>query len=341
MTRTGSVTCTWVVTLGLATGCTPIPSASVTASVTEPAATTTTPPDPASSGRDGPYFSGAAALARVQTLMDWPRGLGHPRRHESIEALGVMLEMAGADQVDTQALTAADPATGQVYALVNLIAHVRPDAPRRFVLATHFDTRPWADEEEDPSAHDQPVPGANDGTSGVAVVLELMSVLVRVLPAPVGLTVILFDGEELGRPGYGGYCMGSRHFAAQVARQRPAWIDQAQLGIVFDMVGDRDLHLPIEPGSATQAPGLIERLWATARARGHVQFEDRVRPVGVLDDHVFLGQAGVPSVLIIDRDYDAWHTRRDTIDRVSAQSLAAVGDTVLYTLLELAAAPAD
>ncbi|MCA9707044.1 MAG: M28 family peptidase, partial [Myxococcales bacterium] len=112
-------------------------------------------------------------------------------------------------------------------------------------------------------------------------------------------------------------------------------------GIVLDMVGDRDLELPIEPGSQQRAPALVERLWATARRRGHAQFVDRARPVGVIDDHVFLAEAGVPSALIIDRDYAAWHTRDDTIEHVSAQSLAAVGDTVLYTLVELAAAPAD
>lgn len=329
----------WVTacSLALGLGCHPVPAAPDPGSTPPRSA----PPRSAPPRGDAPEFSGPAALARVQTLMRWPRGLGHARRGESIEALMLMLESAGADKIEPQALRAADPATGRSYALVNLIAHVRPDAPRRFVLATHFDTRPWADEEPDPADRTHPVPGANDGTSGVAVVLELMAVLADALPPRVGLTVILFDGEELGRPGAGGYCMGSRHFAAQVARVRPPWIDGAQLGIVFDMVGDRDLHLPVEPISAQQAPALIERLWATARRRGHAQFEDRTGPQGILDDHVFLAEAGVPSVLLIDYEYDAWHTRRDTIDRISDQSLAAVGDTVLYTLLELAAAPAD
>lgn len=286
-------------------------------------------------------FSGAAALDRVKALMAWPRGLGDPRREASIDALAQMLETAGAEVVERQPLTAADPATGDPYALVNLIAHLRPQASRRFVLATHFDTRPWADEEEDPQAHRHPVPGANDGTSGVAVVLELMPTLAEALPPQVGLTVILFDGEELGRPGHGGYCMGSRHFAQQAALDPPAWLPGAQLGIVLDMVGDRELTLPIEPGSQQRAPALVEHLWATARRRGHAQFVDQHRPIAVIDDHVYLAEAGIPSALIIDRDYEAWHTRRDTIELVSAQSLAAVGDTVLHTMMELAAVPAD
>ena len=274
--------------------------------------------------------------------MELPRTLGDPRRAESIAALERMLSDAGAERVERREFVAHELASGEPYALVNLLAHLRPQAPRRFVLATHFDTRPWADEEPDASAHDEPVPGANDGTSGVAVLLELMPLLSRSLPEDVGVTVILFDGEELGRPGSGsagGYCMGSRRFAAEAAERPPAWLRGAELGIVLDMVGDADLHVPIEPTSFEHAPALVERLWQVARERGHAQFEERVRPVGVLDDHTFLTAAGVPSVLVIDREYAAWHTRRDTIERVSAESLHAVGDTVLYTVLELAASP--
>ncbi len=313
----------------------PLPAPPSTAAATTAGDPGEAQPDAA----DAPYFSGATALARTQILMDWPRGLGVPTRADSIEALAQMLEMGGATRIERQRLTAVDPGTGDTFALVNLFGHVRPEAPRRFVLATHFDTRPWADEDPDPRWHDRPVPGANDGTSGVAVVLELMPVLERSLPPDVGLTVILFDGEELGRPDHGGYCMGSRHFAREALEDPPWWLASAQLGIVLDMVGDRDLHIPIEPSSVRNASGLVDRLWSVAQRRGHPQFEPTHRSFGILDDHAFLTEAGVPSVLIIDREYDAWHTHRDTIDRVSAQSLAAVGDTVLFTLLELAALP--
>lgn len=291
---------------------------------------------------DGPRFSGQAALARVEALMALPRTLGDPRRTESIATLVRMLRSAGAAPVEQQAFVARDSTTGEGYALVNLFAHVRPEAPRRIVLATHYDTRPWADEEPDPALHAEPVPGANDGTSGVAVLLELVPLFAEALPPDVGVTVILFDGEELGRPGSGsegGYCMGSRHFAAQAAASPPAWLRGARQGIVLDMVGDADLHVLVEPGSAQRAPAVVSALWEVARRRGHAQFEDRVLEVGILDDHVFLAAAGVPSALVIDYGYDAWHTRSDTIDRVSAESLFAVGDTVLHTVLALAAAP--
>ena len=339
----------WVWAMSAGCGGLPMPPAAVPDPAPEAAVEPRRAPVDAVSSEPGPSFSGAAALARVEALMRWPRTLGDPARERSIEALARMLEDAGAERVERQAFTASEPGAvaafgtaAERYALVNLLGHVRPDAPRRFVLATHFDTRPWADEEPDPAAHAEPVPGANDGTSGVAVLLELLPTLAAALPPDVGVTVILFDGEELGRPGEGsrgGYCMGSRYFAAEAARQPPGWLRGAEAGIVLDMVGDRDLHVPIEPGSAARAPALVQRLWAVARRRGHAQFEDRERAVGILDDHVFLSAAGVPSVLVIDDEYDAWHTRRDTLDRVSARSLAAVGDTVLYTLLELAASP--
>ena len=317
--------------LGLLVGCRPVPP------VEDPSPWPRVSSEELVPSEAEPKFSGEAALRRVEELMGWPRGLGDPRRGESIEALAGMLERAGASKVERQELSAPDPATGESFALVNLLAHVRPEAPHRFVLATHFDTRPWADEEEDPAAHAMPVPGANDGTSGVAVVLELMPLLIDALPEHVGLTVILFDGEELGRPGQGGYCMGSRHFAAQAAAAPPAWLAEARLGVVLDMVGDRDLHVPMEPGSAERAPALVDRLWEVAATRGHVQFENRLRSVGIIDDHVYLHEAGIPSILIIDKEYEPWHTRRDTLDRVSAQSLEAVGDTVLHAFIAWAA----
>lgn len=320
-------------------GCLSSPLASPEA---EPTHAPAPAPAPVDRADDGPTFSGEAALARVEALMQHSRALGDPERERSIEALARMLEDAGAEPVERQPFVAVEASTGQAYALVNLIGHVHLDAPRRIVLATHFDTRPWADEEPDPALHQEPVPGANDGTSGVAVLLELLPTLAATLPPEVGVTVILFDGEELGRPGdgaRGAYCAGSRHFAAEAARQPPAWLRRAEVGIVLDMIGDRDLHIPIEPGSAARVPALVDRLWAVARRRGHAQFEDRQRPMGILDDHVPLTEAGVPSVLIIDREYDAWHTRGDTIDQLSAKSLAAVGDTVLYTVLELATSP--
>jgi glutaminyl-peptide cyclotransferase len=280
-------------------------------------------------GPDG--FSGARALAQLERWLAQPRGLGDPRRTTSIARLIDELERSGAtvQRIDHRAV---DPHDGTEYALTEIVAHVRPEAARRFVVATHFDTRPWADEEPDPARAREPVPGANDGTSGLAVVLELIAPLRAGLPEQVGFSIVLFDGEELGHPGDAdGYCVGSRHLAAHIDDQ--PLLATAELGIVLDMVGDRDLHVLVEPGSRANHPRLVEWVWRTAAELGVTAFAPESRGRGIIDDHKFLTAAGIPSVLVIDREYVAWHRTDDTLERVSARSLDAVGDVVLRSLL--------
>lgn len=278
-------------------------------------------------------LSGARALATLRVWLDAPRALGDPRRVTSIAALADDLVRRGADRVERVPHVALGPGDATRYDLVEIIGHFREDAPRRFVLATHFDTRPWADEEPDPARHDTPVPGANDGTSGLAVVLELVGPLLARLPEDVGFSVVLFDGEELGRPGRGGYCMGSRHLAERIAAGSHPTLAAAEFGVVLDMVGDADLRVRVEPNSVAFHPRLVDHLWGTARALGVDAFDPEVRGVGIVDDHKFLSLAGIPSVLVIDRDYVAWHRVDDTIDRVAADSLAAVGTVVLEAVV--------
>jgi hypothetical protein len=289
-------------------------------------------------------FSGAAAMARLRALMALPRGLGDPDRARSIEALADMLAEAGSHPRNAASRASAghvhahpfeaEDRDGTRYALVNLVADFRPDARARFVLATHFDTRPWADEDPDPAAHALPVPGANDGTSGVAVILELVPILLRELPSDVGFSVVLFDGEELGHENDAeAYCAGSRRLAEDIDDPAFDVLRRAAFGIVLDMVGDRDLRLVVEPNSVAAAPDLVEHVWSTARRHGFVAFDATVRERPIIDDHKFLGAAGIPSILVIDREYAAWHTPRDTIDQVDAASLEAVGEVLRLSLL--------
>ncbi|MEM6997145.1 MAG: M28 family peptidase [Myxococcota bacterium] len=281
----------------------------------------------------------AAALA---SWVQAPRTLGDPRRAASIERMDAALRAAGAETIEHHRFSGRDPGTDTEYALTNIYAHFRPGAARRFVLATHFDTRPWADEDPDPSAHTRPVPGANDGTSGLVVVLALAPVLAARLDADVGFSVALFDGEELGRPDAGGYCAGSRALAQSLGSAAPDAAGRgfvgAEFGIVLDMVADADLRVATEPTSVEAAPDLVRAIWATAEARGQTAFDPAVRAVPIVDDHTFLTEAGIPSVLVIDYEYDAWHTVRDTLARTSGESLAIVADVVLAALLEESAA---
>ncbi|MBX7081949.1 MAG: M28 family peptidase [Nannocystaceae bacterium] len=278
-------------------------------------------------------FDGEAALATLQTWLSRTRTLGVPARAASIDALVDTLRRRGADTVERIDHEAADPGTGARVPLTEIVAEFRRDAPRRFVLATHFDTRPWADEEPDPQLHERAIPGANDGTSGLAVVLELIAPLRSTLPDDVGFVVVLFDGEELGRPGHGGYCMGSRHLAARMAEGELPRLRQAELGIVLDMVGDRELRIVPEPNSQRFHPALVEAIWRSAAALHEPAFAIEPRAVGIVDDHKFLSEAGIPSVLLIDRDYAWWHRLGDDASQVSAASLGTVGRVVLHALV--------
>lgn len=274
----------------------------------------------------GPRFDPAALLAETAALLEVPRTLGAEDRAAGIDALQTRLEAAGAS-VTRQVFEGRDPKDDTSVPLTNLFASVRPTAPRQFVLATHFDVRPWAESDPDPARRDQPIPGANDGTSGVVVLLALLPALRGALPEDVGFTVILFDGEELGRPEYGGYCAGSTHFADHAA-QAPDSVVRASFGIVLDMVGDAELTIAREPNSMRQNPDLVEHIWARAAALGERAFVDATYPRAILDDHVLLSRAGIPSVLLIDYDYPPWHTHADDLDRVSGESLASVAQVV-------------
>lgn len=277
-------------------------------------------------------MSEADLTARLHHLFALPRGLGDPARGASIDALAA--ELASLGELARLEHVAVDARDDSRYALTELVAHVRPDARRRFVLATHFDTRPWADEETDPRRTAMPVPGANDGTSGLAVVLALAPVLARQLPEDVGFTIALFDGEELGHPGdREGYCAGSRWLAAEIAAGRVAAWPAAELGIVLDMVGDRDLHISVEPSSRQTAPDVVELVWSTAAELGVSAFDPGERGRAILDDHRFLAAMGVPSILVIDREYDAWHRVDDDLAHVSPASMTAVAEVVRVALL--------
>ncbi len=283
------------------------------------------PPEP-----DRPSFDASALLADTVALLEVPRVLGAADRAQGLAALTLRLEDGGAT-VRAQPFTGFDPMDGSAMPLSNLFGVVRPDAPRQFVLATHFDVRPWAESDPDPALRDQPIPGANDGTSGVVVLLALLPVLVDTLPSDVGFTLILFDGEELGRPEHGGYCAGSTHFAAH-PQDAPANTLRAGFGIVLDMVGDAELSIAKEPNSVAQNPALVEAVWRAAASLGERSFIEATYPRGIFDDHVLLSRAGIPSVLLIDYDYAPWHTHADTLEHVSGESLAAVARVVFETV---------
>lgn len=189
------------------------------------------------------------------------------------------------------------------------------------ILGAHYDSRLWADQDPDPSKRQLPVPGANDGASGVAVLLEIGRVIPSRLDRQVWL--VFFDAEDNGGVMNWDWIMGSRNFVANLEGKPDAVV-------IVDMIGDADLHIYMEKSSNQL---LKEDIWEQAAILGYQQFIPKVN-YSVLDDHTPFLQAGITAVDIIDFDFPYWHTTNDTLDKISQESLDAVGETVLAWLMK-------
>ena len=215
------------------------------------------------------------------------------------------------------------------YDLDNIIAQYNINSNSHLLLGAHWDTRPWADSDLNIEKHNQPIIGANDGASGVSVLLELAKIF-HYNPPPIRVSIVVFDGEDMGRPGVPkSYARGSQFFAKNLPIEKP---DEA---IILDMIGDKELHIPIERYSYQQNKDLVKKLWSLANKLNLEAFESRIVHT-IYDDHVPLWQeAKIPAIDIIDFNYpnrysNYWHTSQDTPDNCSAQSLGQVGNLLVH-----------
>lgn len=207
-------------------------------------------------------------------------------------------------------------------------------------LAAHYDSRPWADSDPDPGRRTEPVLGANDGASGVGVLLAVANALQRER-LPFAVTFLFFDGEDLGTQDHPEeWIQGSKHHAALL----DAAARECAVGLLLlDMVGDARLTLYREGASARGIHRPLQDLvWRTGHDLGHRAFVDQIHG-DILDDHRPFQEAGVPAVDVIHLDRegatpfpDTWHTVRDVPENVSKESLRQVGETVLAVLAEIA-----
>jgi hypothetical protein len=272
-------------------------------------------------------LNGQRAFAYLQQLCALgPRPSGSPAMRKQQELVGQHFERLGG-KVRLQRFQAANPLGGTHVPMANLIVQWHPQREERILLGAHYDTRPLPDRDPDPvRRRTGAFIGANDGASGVAVLMELAH-LMPALEGAVGVDFVLFDGEEhVYDDSRDAYFLGSTWFARQHVGQPPS--HRYRWGVVVDMVGDADLQIYQEQHSASwrDTRPLVKEIWATAARLGVDEFIPRARHL-VRDDHLPLRNIGrIPTCNIIDFDYFAWwHTTMDTPQRCSPSSLAKVG----------------
>jgi hypothetical protein len=269
-----------------------------------------------------PVFSGQAAFQQLQKQCEFgsrdPGSSGYVAcRDYLISTLRTL-----ADEVEIQKFPISFGSPRKTVTASNIIAKFQPALRERLLLCAHWDTRPWADMDSKPANRRLPILGANDGASGVAILLEIARLL-KEQKTTLGIDIVLFDGEDIGeshKPN--SYARGSAAFAEMYGNKiRP------RFGILLDMVGDSDLQIYYESYSMQSAGAIVRQVWQYAQAMGISEFVMQ-EGYAVFDDHMPLLQKGIPCIDIIDFDYPYWHTLEDRPDKCSSASLEKVGRVV-------------
>ncbi len=236
----------------------------------------------------------------------------------------------------------------------NIIVSFNPENKSRVLLCAHWDTRPFADKDPDKNKWRKPIDGANDGASGVGILLEIAR-LMQITPTTVGIDIILFDAEDYGTPEFAdeskqdilnpnfitSWCLGSQYWALNqhVSNYNP------RFGILLDMVGSGDARFNKEKHSIDSAPDVLNLVWNTAAKLGYASLFNDQEVQGVIDDHVMINRAGLRCIDIIDTKPQTWtmgmggyqfgsyhHTHKDNMEIIDRNTLKAVGQTLMEVI---------
>ena len=275
-------------------------------------------------------FDGNNAYNLVKAQCDFgPRVPGTPAHSKCAEWLEQQLR----DYCDSTIVQQAQVTTfdGTTLNIKNLIGIINPDADNRILLLAHWDCRPWADNDPDPAKHKEPVMGANDAASGVAVLLELARVMNNKKPT-VGVDILLTDAEDWGTNNVEeSWALGTQYWAKHphVEGYSP------RFGILLDMVGAKGAKFSKEIQSMQYAPSVVNEVWDMAQQSGYGSYFDNNAGGAITDDHIVVNQMGIKCIDIIDMRqggdtgfFDGWHTTGDTLDKIDPTVLKVVGQTV-------------
>jgi len=234
---------------------------------------------------------------------------------------------------------------GTVLNIKNIIASFQPEKRARILLAAHWDSRPFADHDPESSLHRTPIDGANDGASGVGILIEVARLL-KETPTQVGIDIIFFDGEDYGPPE-----------DAQNARDNDAWglgsqywaknphvsSYSARYGIVLDMVGATNAKFPVEGYSKYYAPDIVKKVWNKAHTLGYNDYFLYDEGGFINDDHLYVNKIRrIPTIDIIHLDiesnsgsfFEHWHTVSDNMETIDSYTLKVVGKTVMKVIYD-------
>lgn len=274
-----------------------------------------------------------------QQVMFGPRVPGTDAHRRCAEWIASTLAASGADTIIVQnaQLSAFN---GDELPITNIMAMYNPEANDRVLLAAHYDTRPWADNADNEADRARPIPGANDGGSGVAVLLEIARQLGQNNPQ-IGVDLLFVDAEDYGNSeGFGmneeTWCLGTQYWASHMPYTQS---NRPRFGIVLDMVGGTNARFHREYYSDRAAKAIVDKVWGEAARSGLSSVFVNELGGSLIDDHIFINRAGIPCIDIVEcnnaltRTFPAtWHTHHDDIAAIDINSLRAAGQTVVNVI---------